>query len=275
MIINIIGLPRTGTTALYQTVFSGVNKFNKIFKYDKFLDGWDEPWICSKQDRGNTEFIKKLSLKIDEAIELGTTGNLVIKTHYGHLVDLKKYAPELYQKLFSIETYDIKIFRANLLETVISNIILNDNTVKRNAGQDFIYNVDWADLYDVTEHLRKIRDTYEIDEERFKQTVSGYIYSHDEMLANPLGLTIDEYVLYENLPKTIKGMWESLKISSDDRFKFDMDDNFDVATKKSLYKKSDIIKNYNRLKEIITSFDGEYGSMKLTDGVWTIKGIDF
>ena len=61
MIINIIGLPRTGTTVLYQSVFSGINKCDMLVKRDTFLDRWDEPWIFSKQDRGNPEFIKNLS----------------------------------------------------------------------------------------------------------------------------------------------------------------------------------------------------------------------
>ena len=85
----------------------------------------------------------------------------------------------------------------------------------------------------------------------------------------------DDYVLYENLPKTIKGMWESLKISSDDRFKFDMGDNFDVVTRKSTYNKADLIKNYEDLRNVISRYNGFYDSMKLTDGIWTIKGIDF
>ena len=275
MIINIIGLPRTGTTALYQTVFSGVNKRNNLIKRDPFMMTWDEPWIYQKEDKNNlAKFNDELSLKINRAVELGTTGHLVIKTHYGHLSDLKKYAPELYEKLFSVETYDIKIFRANIFETVLSLIILKDSQIKSASGQMFTHNIDPEKGEEY--YKNSIKElSYEINEEYFLNVFEGYIWQHHEMLMNHLNLSVDDYVLYENLPKTIKGMWESLKISSDDRFKFDMGDNFDIVTRKSTYNKADLIKNYEDLRKVISRYNGFYDSMKLTDGIWTIKGIDF
>jgi hypothetical protein len=269
-----MGLPRTGTTALYQTVFSGVNKRHNLFKNDPFMMLWDEPWIYHREDKNNPEFNNKLSLKIDRAVELGTTGHLVIKTHYGHLSDLKTNAPELYNKLFSIETYDIKIFRANIFESALSNIILKRSRNPQNSDQKAVHTIDpQQGKEQYRESIKEI--SFEINEEYFLSVFESYIGQHHEMLMNHLNLSIDDYVLYEKLPKTIKGIWENLKISSDDRFKFDMSDNFDVVTRKSFYDKHDLIKNYDNLRNSISKYNGIYDSMELTDGVWTIKGIDF
>ena len=275
MIINIIGLPRTGTTVLYQSVFSGINKCDMLVKRDTFLDRWDEPWIFSKQDRGNPEFIKNLSLKIDEAIELGTTGHLVIKTHYGHLSDLKKYVPESYEKLLSVETYNIKIFRANIFDSTLSNMILTKANIEGPEKFLTVLNSAIPDMSEeqVIESIKSI--SYEIDEAEFLKFFDGYIFYHCEMLRNHLNLSVDDYVLYENLPKTIKGIWESLKLSLDDRFKFDINDSFDVVTKKSFYSKKDLIKNYDNLHAAVSKYNGEYSSMTLTDGFWTTKVVDF
>lgn len=263
MLINIVGLPRTGTTYLYKVIFRGCHKLDHLNKFNTDLITWDEPWIINRKNFNLLETTDNFNKKIDI---FNQSDLVVVKNHYDHLADLAVKFPDIYKQFFSKETYTIKIFRRSLLSTVISNILLNEFRSEPYLSKD-------RDSNGQRYLIRKIN----IDAEHFARVYEIYGYDHVRMYYNPLNLKIDEFVLYEQLETTSSAAWSSLDISKLEKFKYVMPANEtdDMLYEHKNYKKADLIENYEDLVKIAKTKNVDHGNLRIENGNIYMKGIDF
>lgn len=262
MIVNIIGLPRTGTTYLFRTIFRGVHKIDLYEDIRKSfeMEHWNEVWIPSTEDRHS----EKLRNRIKGDIGILSKRSVeAVKTHYEHLTNMKVNFPDLFQRLNSIESYNVWIYRSDILETALSSFIFTTGI------KDHIYNKDG----DKNPDFKKVV----VDKNVFLKKINGIISANNQLFENPLKIAVDEVLNYESIPDQMSELWHTLKLSNLPKFKFNMpkegDPDLSRPTSYNVYEKADIIENYNELKELTSELSADLDFITVKNGMIYPKNL--
>lgn len=229
--IMICGMPRTGTNYLFNVVLQYMIKNNK--KYTNMALPINNEFICS--DPFQCQKITDLTYLETVTDHVIKSNNVVLKTPYHQLLELKRTYPYYYKKLMSIQWYCIILFRRNLFDTVISYTI-----------SDILH--EWNG-YEVP--TRPI----DIDADKLFSHLTITMDNWYGLLTNTISMPIHEIVFYEDLAG-----WPRKDFSSLDMCELPLDSlqQKQVRNIKRSPRKKDVVKNYDELfpllVELLDSF---------------------
>lgn len=214
MKINILSLPRTGSSYLYVTVIQNLFEINNVNEYlipEPFATDVVNPHLYKKHIKGFT-----------------ATANAATKNHSDQLQFLKNNFSDLYKQFVAIDWFTVCILRRNLFESALSQTI----SIKTNQ----------FDSYDYEGKLRMV-----VPIEQFSTRIDEYFFWWTMIANNEFNLDYKKVVYYEDLTFNSLEDFKMLDICKP------AENRPLIITQKSPEKK-DIIENYDELREYYNNY---------------------
>lgn len=241
MRIHILGVPRGGTTYLYdivrryhsplQTVEYGNEPFHPTLYYSKDVD----------LDVAYADVIRVNKLQ----------KRSVIKTHVQHLIDLRER--NLLDRFKSTVDYNVVIIRRNIFDVILSSIVSSEQ------DEWFKYNNEVTPII--------------VDTEMFKYWWKGIYYDTLRIYKNEFDIEYDEIVYYENFTRKLSRDWSNMKLCN--TYYTSLVDLQSAHTKAP--PKETVVSNYDELKQIALEYakQEEFKELQIDNNLNFIKLGDF
>jgi hypothetical protein len=213
MRIQIIGIPRGGTSYIYDVV----RRYHNPLQTVEFGNEPFHPTLYVDDDTDVTDFYKK------HITEIVKTPNCAVKNHVQHLLDLEQ---------------------KNLLDDFRKSIDYNLVMLRRN-----IFDITLSSIVSTTQHewfrYKKRVKKMEVELELFEHWWRGIYYDTLKIYQNQFKFDYNEIVYYENFTRTLRKDWSNLELCNTHYTV--------LADLKAVYTKAPakekVVKNYNELRE--------------------------
>jgi hypothetical protein len=213
MRIQIIGIPRGGTSYIYDVV----RRYHNPLQLVEFGNEPFHPTLYVNDDTDVTNFYKK------HINDIRNTNDCVVKNHVQHLLDLQQ---------------------KGLLNSFRNNIDYNLVMIRRN-----IFDITLSSIVSTTQHewfrYKKRVKKMEVELELFEHWWRGIYYDTLKIYENQFEFDYNEVVYYENFTRTLREDWSNTKLCNT-YYKV-------LADLKAVYTKAPakekVVKNYQELIE--------------------------
>ena len=243
--IHLIGLPRSGTTYLFQLGRVAITHLQDEIQQTLNTDRW------SMNESFNVDHLQE-PINIAHRCHFveNNTSPLMIKSHIRHFTTLHNHV-DILDRILLFDSFNIMLYRRNVIDTILSYALAVETD-------------NWTVYNDVC--------PVEINEHTLVDLAKFILTELDKLLRNPYNIKFDKIIAYEDLKNNLEE--DTVLLFDGTNIDYRIPTKMPIEIQQSPDKRTRIT-NYNECKQIIHStlntFRIENAVYNIENGIITLK----